>query len=179
MGDDLRNREGDLCLVEYLDCKVSYTTLSYSWGSYRGCTTTQKSLSDRRNIIKFSDLPKAFQQAVYLTRRMGIRYLWIDALCIIQDSAEDWTKEASLMVDIYRNCRIRIAANATRDLTQSFYPSKPIVTSLRLRHLDSKYLKCFITLPELYLDDVELAYLNTRAWVLQERMLAANVLVER
>ena len=176
LGDDLRNREGDLCLVEHLDCRVNYATLSYSWGSYRGCTTTQKSLSDRRNIIKFSDLPKAFQQAVYLTRRMGIRYLWIDALCIIQDSAEDWTKEASLMADIYRNCRIRIAANATRDPTQSFYPPKPIVTSLRLRHLDSKYSKCFITLPKSYSDDVESAYLNTRAWVLQERMLAANTI---
>ena len=89
LGDDLRNREGDLRLVENLDRRANYATLSYSWGSYRGCTTTQKSLSDRRKLVKFSDLPKAFQQAVYLTRRMGMRYLWIDALCIIQDSVED------------------------------------------------------------------------------------------
>ena len=188
--NDPTERERDLRLVEGLGREENYATLSYSWGSYRGFLTTQENLSERRELIKFQDLPKAFQQAGYLTRRMGIRYLWIDALCIIQDSKEDWEQELPHMADIYRNCRIRLAASAARDPTQSFYPPKPIVPSVRLVHLEKsprgrgsrhKYYNpqfetCLVTLPKSFSDDVESAYLNSRAWVLQERMLAPNTM---
>lgn len=47
------------------------------------------------------DLPKSFQDAVSVTRKFGVRYLWIDALCILQDSVEDWRQEAVVMGKIY------------------------------------------------------------------------------
>ena len=57
-----------------------------------------------------ADLPKTFRDAVTITRNLGIRYLWIDSLCIIQDSEEDWIRESSRMGRIYRDAAVTIFA---------------------------------------------------------------------
>ncbi|KUJ18647.1 HET-domain-containing protein, partial [Mollisia scopiformis] len=125
--------EADVRLIETRGENGEYATLSYCWGSYRGCITEQASYKDRSECIKFADLPKLFQEAVYVTRKLRIKYLWIDGLCIIQDSDADWQKEAAKMGEIYRNGQIRIAATVAKDPTESFYPLKLIVTSVRTK----------------------------------------------
>lgn len=57
-----------------------------------------------------SDLPLTFQDAVIISRVLGVRYLWIDSLCIIQDSEEDWVEESNRMGDIYENSLLTISA---------------------------------------------------------------------
>jgi hypothetical protein len=57
-----------------------YISLSHSWGTARHFTTTRKTLAERKEGIPFSTLPKTFQDAVFLTRKLGVRYLWIDSL---------------------------------------------------------------------------------------------------
>jgi hypothetical protein len=67
-----------------------------------------------RQQFRISSLPKTFQDAICVTRRLGIKYLRIDALCIIQDSEEDWRREASLMERVYAEAYLNIAATASK-----------------------------------------------------------------
>jgi len=69
---------------------VPYTALSYCWGDFRHITTTKDTLKQRLLGIPISVLPKTFNDAIALTRRLGVRYIWIDSLCIIQDDNLDW-----------------------------------------------------------------------------------------
>ncbi|PMD19341.1 heterokaryon incompatibility, partial [Hyaloscypha hepaticicola] len=60
-------------------------------------------------------LPKTFQDAVLITRDLGVRYLWIDSLCIIQDSDEDWEQEAARMSEVYANGYVMLAAHGSEN----------------------------------------------------------------
>ncbi|KAH6665134.1 heterokaryon incompatibility protein-domain-containing protein [Halenospora varia] len=90
---------------------IEWVTLSHCWGGISPLTTTLAVLYNRWSSIPLLDMPQTFCDAVLITRKMGIRYLWIDSLCIIQDSEEDWTKEAALMGDVYRYGILNIAVN--------------------------------------------------------------------
>lgn len=80
---------------------VSYMTLSHCWGSAQFLTLTQSSLPRLEAGILTSELPKSFQDAIHITRELGVRFLWIDSLCILQDSVTDWQQESALMADVY------------------------------------------------------------------------------
>ncbi|KAI1269030.1 HET-domain-containing protein [Xylariaceae sp. FL1019] len=88
----------------------SYTALSHVWGGKVPMQTTMESLSLRKDGIRLADLPLTFCDAVYMTRQLGCRFIWIDSLCIIQDDADDWKREATRMADIYGNAFVTLAA---------------------------------------------------------------------
>jgi hypothetical protein len=60
-------------------------------------------------------LPKTFQNAITVTRMLGIRYLWIDSLCIIQDDVKDWEEQSAITGGIYSQSYLIIAASASKD----------------------------------------------------------------
>ncbi len=62
-----------------------YTALSHCWGTTQHFTTESTNLAERCKGMSWDSLPQTFQNAIYLTRSLGIRYLWIDSLCILQD----------------------------------------------------------------------------------------------
>ena len=70
-----------------------YTALSHRWGSKPGSTTTLGNLNRR---ISISHLPKTFLDAITVSKRLGIGYIWIDSLCIIQDSKKEYVKSLAL-----------------------------------------------------------------------------------
>ena len=74
-----------------------WTALSYCWGGRSSFITTKANVEQREQIIPWASIPATFQDAMTLTHRLGIRYIWIDAVCIIQDSPEDWLAEAEKM----------------------------------------------------------------------------------
>ena len=90
-------------------------TLSHCWGGLEVISLTSKNYELFRTQVNFTELPKTFQEAVVVTRSLGIQFLWIDSLCIIQDSLEDWRLQAVDMGDIYRNSWCNIAATAAKD----------------------------------------------------------------
>src|SRR5438034_1924444 len=73
-------------------------------------------------------LPKTFQDAVLLTRALGVRYLWIDSLCIIQDDEKDWKRENPKMGEVYQYATITIAAAHARDSSEGCFYEEPCVT---------------------------------------------------
>lgn len=91
-----------------------YATLSYKWGSAKRYFTTTKNLSERQTGIPFIELPATFRDAITVANRLNLPYLWIDALCIIQDSEKDKEREIQRMSQIFRWSTLTIFA-ATGD----------------------------------------------------------------
>jgi Heterokaryon incompatibility protein (HET) len=92
-----------------------YACLSHCWGSVSFLKTETANLEAHTKGIPWSSLTKTFQDAILVTRRLQIRWLWIDALCIIQDDDLDWTRESASMASIYGNAYVTISATASKD----------------------------------------------------------------
>jgi hypothetical protein len=86
----------------------TYAALTYRWSA--PLQTTRANLDQMKKGIEWTSLPKTFQDAIVITRKLGLRYLWIDSLCIIQDDVSDWEKESSQMASIYKNSLVTISA---------------------------------------------------------------------
>jgi hypothetical protein len=94
---------------------VQYASLSHCWGKLKIITLTTSNLAGFQHEIPLKELPKTFQEAIYVTRYLGLQYIWIDSLCILQDSSEDWAKESVQMADVYGAAEINIAATGAAD----------------------------------------------------------------
>ncbi|GAB1312711.1 Heterokaryon incompatibility domain-containing protein [Madurella fahalii] len=114
-----------------------YVALSYCWGGYTECRTLKANLAERLDRIQFGLLPEVYKHAVRVTRGLGIRYLWIDALCIIQDDEADWVREAATMCDVYWNTVCRLAVTDSKRPTEGFFPPAPIAASVRVPSLEA------------------------------------------
>lgn len=75
--------------------EAKFAALSYCWGKTQNLTLTTENLGSMKEIIPWDDIPLTIRDAIELTRGIGIRFLWVDALCIIQNSAEDWCGTSS------------------------------------------------------------------------------------
>jgi hypothetical protein len=71
--------------------------------------------------IPVATLPKTFADAVLLTRKLGIKYIWIDSLCIIQGDPEDWVRESARMAEVYQNAVLTISADGAADGSQGLF----------------------------------------------------------
>ena len=88
---DLGTYSTDIKLVQSEGLCGKYAALSHCWGSpgHPPTKTLSTNVEERMRRIKFGDLSTVFQEAVTATRSLGMQYIWIDALCIIQDSKAD------------------------------------------------------------------------------------------
>jgi len=160
-----------------------YFTLSYRWNPTKAASfqTTTSNESKYSKRIRIESLPKVMQDAISITRRFGVQYLWIDALCIIQDSPRDWEQEAKEMATIYKNSLLTIAVAADgngdtqgcfRDRNRS--QPRPLITHSPYPCGDTKYIFADRRMTK---DGVRPPNeLDTRAWVLQEQLLSPRVL---
>ncbi|KAI1101835.1 heterokaryon incompatibility protein-domain-containing protein, partial [Jackrogersella minutella] len=161
-----------------------YMTLSHCWGDpEKMLKLTMEDYEHRKeNGFSHAELPKTFQDAIRLCRFLRSDYLWIDSLCIIQDSEEDWMQESQSMANVYLYSRCNIAATASRAPTEGcFYRRDPAVVSpLEIKFNERHSGKIPSVRRYLFLDNriwkrsVENAPLNKRAWVMQERALATR-----
>jgi len=108
------DEEYEMRLYETSNVPAKYITLSHSWGNQNLFKTEKDSLSTRTQGIAWEELPRTFQDAVIMTRALGIRYLWIDSLCIIQDDKDDWRRESAKMCTIYRDSYLTLAASKNK-----------------------------------------------------------------
>jgi hypothetical protein len=99
--------------TEYLPPTTIYLTLSHCWGTISFIKLTTQTFTEMSQRIRHESLPRTFQDAVELTRCLGYRYIWIDSLCIVQDSREDWLQESSRMAQVYSRGLLNISATAS------------------------------------------------------------------
>jgi hypothetical protein len=157
-----------------------YTALSYCWGGPQPVTATLDKLDSMRQKIVLSDLPQTLQDAIRVTRSVGQRYLWVDALCIIQDSDEDKQREIQKMGSIYKNAMLTISAAAASAVSEGFLGRQPEpLPSLKWQFdvPDVGTHTIFVSLHDnnsTYQPDHPL---DRRGWALQESLLSPRRLV--
>ncbi|KAI0325302.1 HET-domain-containing protein [Cubamyces sp. BRFM 1775] len=98
-----------------------YIALSYVWGDDQPYRTTKGNLASyTKHGIDYSILPQTIRDAIRVTRTMGVRFLWLDSLCIVQDSQEDKHRELARMRDVYRHAYLTIDAASARSVNEGF-----------------------------------------------------------
>ncbi|KAH0559757.1 hypothetical protein GP486_003728 [Trichoglossum hirsutum] len=173
---------------------AKYATLSHCWGGSNSLVTTSSTIEKWKQEIRLKDLPNTFRDAVIITRKLGLRYLWIDSLCIIQDNAEDWAREAARMSEVYENCYVMISADDSSNSQSGCFMAKP-TPNQRSFNVDgcpcpdgpTTRIWCRLTnerndrqgeaCHRLWDVDVpDRSPLDNRGWALQERILAPRIL---
>ena len=115
------DEDRDPVLVETKGRAGRYATLSYCWGKKPQLKTTKDSLSAFLKAIPVDKLQQTALDAIEICRHLGIPYLWIDALCIIQDDEDDWLRESSRMCEIYSSSTLTIAAAWSRGANKGIF----------------------------------------------------------
>ncbi|TVY82614.1 hypothetical protein LSUE1_G001372 [Lachnellula suecica] len=180
VGDE--NRSPKLVLSAEILNKTRYLTLSHCWG---GKTTTALKLNNLeafRKKIPLESLSKTFQEAITTAQKLGYHYLWIDALCIIQDDAKDWKHETSLMGNIYANSDLNLAASDSPDGATGLFFNRPEHKILGWKvdcgvEANSFRTESWDCTPQRWRwSAFGNNILNSRAWTFQERLLARRTL---
>ncbi|KAH0491046.1 hypothetical protein TgHK011_002492 [Trichoderma gracile] len=166
--------------INETDTHAPYLALSYCWG----LQAVPEPLRLRRdNVealvegIELQDLQQSIQDAIFATRKLGYQYLWIDALCIIQDCDTDKGTEIGRMASIYKNASITIAAATSSDAAHGFLTGKPesycpqyeVHVPMANNTTGTVYLSVGPYEPDHPLDK--------RGWTLQEFMLSSRMLI--
>jgi hypothetical protein len=145
--------------------------------------TTRRTLKQHLQCLNIKDLPLMFQDAVAVTRLLGIRYLWIDALCIIQDDRQDWENQASEMGSIYQHSLITIAIHSAKNPLEGFLWRRavPAVLGISPRQCGNGAQPAFwLATPPLSDYAISSGFfaggLAKRAWVVQELCVSKRVL---
>jgi hypothetical protein len=164
-------------LVEPVD-KVEYLALSHCWGQSNAFITTPATMDQmKKGFLLTSNIPKTFRDAIIVTRKLGIRYLWIDSLCIIQGDVADWEREASRMADVYRGAYLTIGAiNASDDREGFLTQRKPPAWELKVFTSVGKSTHVYLRAQGDEFTTPSAAPLDTRGWTLQEQYLSRRML---
>ena len=173
----------DIRLVEKPTSGSLYATLSHCWGA--NCDVryqaTKSTLPTLRHRMRYADLPKTYRDAISVCRSLDIRYIWIDSLCIIQDSKEDWAREAANMAYVYSNSLLTISADwstnseggcfPVSDALQGFNPDNASCISSVLSNGERSCLY-FPRNSWVARWDLDRSHLASQAWAYQERILS-------
>jgi hypothetical protein len=141
----------------------------YQWGGADIIQLTDESLPELMEEIPANRLPKTFADAFSVVRSLGIRYIWIDSLCIIQHNEEDWSREAKTMLQVYRNAYCNIAATHSVNSFGGLFSQRTTSTLGTVLQLNSELLKGnYAVVDGKYWEhQIDDAPLNSRAWVVQ------------
>jgi hypothetical protein len=169
------------------DEQLQYVALSYCWGGAQPLTLTTSTLEAFQDALKVNGLPNTFQDAARITYSLGLRHLWIDALCILQDSHTDKLNEITQMPFIYSHSTLTLIASNASSVSKGFLGDRVDgrISGFNLSFRVNDRINRVLLLPE---DDIQnFAYaargsdlddepLSRRAWAFQERILSTRIL---
>ncbi|KAI0143563.1 heterokaryon incompatibility protein-domain-containing protein [Xylariaceae sp. FL1272] len=153
-----------------------YVALSHCWGEIKPIQALTTNVDSLKEEILLPLLPKSFREAIAISRGLKYQYIWIDALCIIQDDELDWKQQSSQMDSVYTGAHLVLSAAAARDSSEGFLDQQRLFEEqsgtiridegqrtipYRLRFTGIHYLR----------DPID-----ERAWCFQERLCARRYL---
>ncbi|KAK6063152.1 heterokaryon incompatibility protein [Seiridium cupressi] len=158
-----------------LQDSAQYATLSYCWGGKKFSTLTSDNVDSFQRGILLEDLPQTFQDAIIVARCLSIEYLWIDALCIIQnqDDKKDWRGEVSHMKSVYGGASIGLAASSATNAYEGCLSKQPYYSggfTARVTTTEFCRVQNFHS-QSVYRESSTDTSLAKRAWALQEKLL--------
>ncbi|KAL7797457.1 heterokaryon incompatibility domain-containing protein [Trichoderma ceciliae] len=167
-----------ISLVNYrlieTSCPPTYVALSYVWGSAPVFQTIQSNVKGlmQPQGLPVSSFPKSIRDAMILVRELGFQYIWIDSICIIQDSGQDKVQQLHMMDSIYSRASLTIVAAAGSHANAGIPGLQP---GTRSRKQHTVPISDDLTLVALHPDTYRSAAAttwNTRGWTYQERLLS-------
>lgn len=169
-----------------------YAALSYCWGPPQDAKFQSKAF--RANLqqlyekLEFNSLSPILKDAIEVTRKLSIPYLWVDCLCILQDDFSDWQRQCKQMSDIYGKARVTLITTASRTCIQGFL--NPARRGLRFPYKSKRrpnvegYFMMYFTHVSSMKDDFGISPIETlnndlrscqwarRGWTFQEEAMA-------
>lgn len=168
------------------DKSKPYLALSYCWGSQtadnRNLTTTEATFHARTRGMSMEEFPSCCRDAIAITRKLSFQFLWIDAVCILQqqESGKDWSTESAQMADIYANSAITISAGAGNRCDSSIFKPRPKAhVGIQLEFegkAGQREIMGFREWPGDLGTVLEESEIYQRGWTTQERMLSGRIL---
>ncbi|KAE9367236.1 HET-domain-containing protein [Stipitochalara longipes BDJ] len=171
----------DIRLIESPAPGSPFATLSHCWGGDTKCQATTRTIHNLRDRILYTGLPQTYRDAIAVCRFLSIRYLWIDSLCIIQDSQEDWAREAARMSYVYSNTHVTISADWSPNSEGGCFKDlskQPVFEAERMVCINgvlSSGQQSYLYVPSWPFSDhhdLDSTHLAGRAWAFQERFLS-------
>jgi hypothetical protein len=177
-------------LLENGNLREPYVALSHRWGLEGLPVTTLENLAGRVERIDLAELSQTMRDAIQIVLGLGYRYLWIDAICIIQDSVDDWLSEASKMSSVFSGAVVTIAVADAEDQSQGIFRKR---SARCMRPFYVPWMKDIPHRDRMHIDGEAKYYmlpksnlvgggtrtkgtLDTRGWVLQEQLLSTRIL---
>jgi hypothetical protein len=166
-----------------------YVALSHRWGAPGSTIITETStLQNHKTNIAFEDLGTVYQDTIHILWRLRIRYVWIDSLCIVQDSLEDWREQSQLMADIYHRAYFTLARQCDDDHPESVRSLSSPIHQLTDAP-SSTPIFAQLAIPHFWEEGVTWTWdgfhrssamnhfpLFSRGWIYQERLLSRRTL---
>ncbi|KAK3343163.1 heterokaryon incompatibility protein-domain-containing protein [Neurospora tetraspora] len=166
---------------------MHYAALSYCWGGNQALLLTSDTIEELSfKGISQEDLPRTIADAITVAISLGIQYLWVDALCILQDSEEDKAREIAKVAMVYSNATVTMAVSRASSVDEGFLSDRfPVEHTAVIELIVSEYqpgsTKTAMLVPQ-EPDATDLVSvmdhnpLGKRAWTFQERLLSPRVL---
>ena len=151
-----------------------YLALSYCWGGPQKCMTDSKNLNERLSGFSLDHLDGTIKHAVELARLLQVPYLWVDALCIVQDDEKDKMQEIALMEDVYGQALATVVVEATPCASQGFLKIYNNRKKWNLPYLCPDKTWGNVVIDEVFTGPSES---GKRAWMLQESVLSTRQIV--
>ncbi|KAI1143339.1 heterokaryon incompatibility protein-domain-containing protein [Hypoxylon sp. FL0543] len=155
-----------------------YCVLSHCWGPEhkRPLQTFRHNLEKHLMNIAPDKLPKTFKDALLITKSIGIDYLWVDSLCIVQDDRDEWKRESVTMGSLYEKATLMIAAASAADSSEGCCtvqrPERQVVTVPLMDQENHILGHCYLSPMPFGERDPQRSVLNTRAWAFQEKYMS-------
>ncbi|KAI1136820.1 HET-domain-containing protein [Hypoxylon sp. FL0543] len=173
---------------------IPYAALSYCWGPPEDIVqqfkTEKSSLDSRLKGFKLHEVSPILRDAIIVSRALRIRYLWVDAVCIIQDDVEDWDRESSLMSLVFQNAALTICTPASTSCQQGFLARDWIMTRIQFKsningRISGSYIVRLVGEVSDTSDsafgclefDLYYSHWASRGWVLQEYELSQRAVI--
>ncbi|WQF85862.1 Putative heterokaryon incompatibility [Colletotrichum destructivum] len=161
--------------------ETAYVALSYCWGGDQALKCTQANLQALERDVPLRSLPRTLRDAVEVCRRLHVAYMWVDALCIIQDDEVSKLAEVGNMAQVYKNALFTICASSASSTTEGFlnYRGSPFRDPITFR-VPFRNESGAETSVDLVIEDhksFEPEPLRDRGWALQEQLLSRRRLM--
>ncbi|KAI8933211.1 hypothetical protein NX059_009846 [Plenodomus lindquistii] len=153
-----------------------YATLSYCWGGDQRVVTKTETIKSHQNGILVVTLPRTIRDAVRVTVVLGLEYLWVDALCIVQNDENDVAHEIARQADIYRTSTLTLLAGNAVNADSGFLQGQSRVKRHRITVKLPGTEDVMSTLILDLRDDIKVNPVAQRGWILQEFLLSPYVL---
>lgn len=163
--------------------KMDYIALSYCWGRDGTMKLTRSNLGMWKELLPVQELPKTLRDSMAFARLLGMEYIWIDRLCIIQDDLESMAREIAAMPQVYSEAWLTLSVSSAKDCRDGFLFSAKECHEALPKSLIAVRLRCpdgalgFVTLTEKSdWEKPSKESIDYRAWTMQESMLSPRLL---